>query len=147
MDALPAEVCRLHAEIKGMAPLLRFSQLADRRYVLTQDSDGNLARWDVTCAAIKDQYGKVHPPPSTQQLGQISITLRLVRVVAPSFTRALGFLSHRVGCISASKSCSSVWVEAEVRALDDQAKPQKLLACQGPFGTIRLLQSHLHTAH
>ena len=59
-DAQPAEVCRLAAEIRGIPPLLRFSQLPDRRHVLTQDSEGQLARWDVTCGAIKDNYGKVN---------------------------------------------------------------------------------------
>ena len=58
-DAQPADVCRLAAEIRGMPPLLRFSQMPDRRHVLTQDSEGQLARWDVTCGAIKDEYGKV----------------------------------------------------------------------------------------
>lgn len=60
----------VQVEIRGVPPLVRFVTLADRRHVLTQDSQGQVALWDLACGAIVEQYGKVrlHPwhalPPS-----------------------------------------------------------------------------------
>ena len=48
-------------EIRGIPPLVRFATLADRRHVLTQDSGGMVALWDIACGAIVEQYGKVTP--------------------------------------------------------------------------------------
>ena len=51
--------CRVAEEIRGIPPLVRFATLADRRHVLTQDSGGMVALWDIACGAIVEQYGKV----------------------------------------------------------------------------------------
>ena len=69
--------CRVHAEIRGIPPLRAFATILDKRHVLTQDSEGQVSLWDVTCAARVQDYGKVRDWNGGKE-GQMSSILLLL---------------------------------------------------------------------
>ncbi len=57
----PQEVCKAYAEIRGIPPLRAFATLSDKRHILTEDTEGNTALWDVTSGSKVQEFGKVMP--------------------------------------------------------------------------------------